>query len=186
MNTPERERFEAWYAENAFDYVDNPVGSRECGLQWKSWQAALATRNEESVCHPANCRDELLWRKVEDEYKAKVKELEAELRTAKQEALTFELAWNNEGGKIEQLQAQVAMKDEALESIVDSGLLIGSYVIHDSMNDIARQALTASPNHWLEKKLLEARIDELDAESDWERIDYLRNELAALEGEKNG
>lgn len=35
-----RERFEAWYIENAFDYEANPIGSRECSKQWQSWQAA--------------------------------------------------------------------------------------------------------------------------------------------------
>lgn len=35
-----REAFEAWYVENAFDYVENPIGSRECGLQYKAWQAS--------------------------------------------------------------------------------------------------------------------------------------------------
>ena len=38
----EREAFEAWYAVNAFDYGANPIGSRDCGLQWRAWQAALA------------------------------------------------------------------------------------------------------------------------------------------------
>lgn len=37
----ERKRFEHWYACNAFDYAANPVGSRECGLQWAAWRAAL-------------------------------------------------------------------------------------------------------------------------------------------------
>jgi len=36
----ERKEFEEWYSQNAFDYVANPIGSRECGLQWKAWQAA--------------------------------------------------------------------------------------------------------------------------------------------------
>lgn len=42
-----REKFEAWYVENAFDYPSNPIGSRECGLQWKAWQAAHASRDAE-------------------------------------------------------------------------------------------------------------------------------------------
>ena len=42
VNADVRARFEAWYVENAFDYGRNPLGSRECGLQWKAWQAALA------------------------------------------------------------------------------------------------------------------------------------------------
>lgn len=38
-NTRERKEFEQWYACNAFDYEKNPVGSRECGLQWAAWIA---------------------------------------------------------------------------------------------------------------------------------------------------
>lgn len=41
-----REEFEAWYVENAFDYVANPIGSRDCGLQWKAWQAASKAMQE--------------------------------------------------------------------------------------------------------------------------------------------
>lgn len=37
-----REQFEKWYAENAFDFVTNPIGSRECGLQWAAFQAGHA------------------------------------------------------------------------------------------------------------------------------------------------
>lgn len=35
-----RKDFEQWYATHAFDYVRDPIGSRECGLQWKAWQAS--------------------------------------------------------------------------------------------------------------------------------------------------
>ena len=35
----EREKFEAWYTLNAFDLEANPIGSRECHLQWLAWQA---------------------------------------------------------------------------------------------------------------------------------------------------
>lgn len=35
-----REAFEAWYCVTAFDYATNPIGSRECGLQWKAYHAA--------------------------------------------------------------------------------------------------------------------------------------------------
>lgn len=38
----ERARFEEWYVQNAFDYVANPIGSRDCALQWKAWQAGRA------------------------------------------------------------------------------------------------------------------------------------------------
>jgi hypothetical protein len=38
MKFVEREAFEKWYAENAFNYGRDPIGSRECGLQWSAWQ----------------------------------------------------------------------------------------------------------------------------------------------------
>jgi len=38
----ERKEFEQWYAENAFNFVANPIGSRECGLQWSAWKARAA------------------------------------------------------------------------------------------------------------------------------------------------
>ncbi|WP_458068694.1 hypothetical protein [Rhodanobacter sp. BL-MT-08] len=41
-NENEHAAFEKWYVENAFDYEANPIGSRECGLQRKAWQAARA------------------------------------------------------------------------------------------------------------------------------------------------
>lgn len=41
-NSPERKAFEEWYACNAFDYVAHPIGSRECGLQWRAWYARAA------------------------------------------------------------------------------------------------------------------------------------------------
>jgi hypothetical protein len=36
------EAFEKWYVENAFDYVADPIGSRDCNLQRKAWKAAKA------------------------------------------------------------------------------------------------------------------------------------------------
>jgi hypothetical protein len=33
--------FEHWYSINNFDYVQNPIGSRECGLQRSAWRAAI-------------------------------------------------------------------------------------------------------------------------------------------------
>jgi|GEM_PF-6472713 len=36
----DRKRFEQWYADNCFDFIENPIGSRQCGLQWEAWQAA--------------------------------------------------------------------------------------------------------------------------------------------------
>lgn len=38
----ERAAFEAWYSQNAFNFERDPIGSRECGLQWKAWQARAA------------------------------------------------------------------------------------------------------------------------------------------------
>lgn len=37
-----QEKFEKWYVENSFDLITNPLGSRECSLQRKSWQACEA------------------------------------------------------------------------------------------------------------------------------------------------
>jgi len=37
-----REAFEAWYAENAFDYAKTTIGSRDCGLQWTAFHAGAA------------------------------------------------------------------------------------------------------------------------------------------------
>jgi hypothetical protein len=39
--SPSRQAFEDWYAVNAFDYEKNPIGSSQCSLQWKAWQAAM-------------------------------------------------------------------------------------------------------------------------------------------------
>lgn len=35
----DRKEFEEWYVCNAFDYERDPIGSRDCGLQWAAWQA---------------------------------------------------------------------------------------------------------------------------------------------------
>lgn len=45
----ERAEFEDWYAQNAFDYVAAPIGSRDCVLSWKAWQAALAATGKQQV-----------------------------------------------------------------------------------------------------------------------------------------
>jgi hypothetical protein len=48
----EREGFEKWYVDNAFDLGKDPIGSRDCSLQWKSYQSrqpeidALKAENE--------------------------------------------------------------------------------------------------------------------------------------------
>jgi len=41
MTDMHREAFEQWYIENAFMYGRDPIGSRECGLQWAAWQGAI-------------------------------------------------------------------------------------------------------------------------------------------------
>jgi len=40
------EEFEQWYVENAFDYVSNPIGSRDCGLQRAAWKAGNSEAQE--------------------------------------------------------------------------------------------------------------------------------------------
>jgi hypothetical protein len=44
MNT-ERERFEYWYTTHAFNYSRDPLGSRDCSLQWAAWQAAQESQS---------------------------------------------------------------------------------------------------------------------------------------------
>ena len=46
IDTLERKEFEQWYATNAFNFERDPIGSRDCGLQWAAWKAraALAPR----------------------------------------------------------------------------------------------------------------------------------------------
>ena len=52
-----RKAFEQWYAENAFDYVASPIGSRECGLQWKAWKAcAKEMLRGEFICTRCSLR----------------------------------------------------------------------------------------------------------------------------------
>lgn len=45
-NSLDREQFEQWYACNAFDYARDPIGSRDCGLQWAAWQAGAAAERQ--------------------------------------------------------------------------------------------------------------------------------------------
>ncbi len=44
----ERKEFEQWYATNAFNFERDPIGSRDCGLQWAAWKA----RREYGAKHP--------------------------------------------------------------------------------------------------------------------------------------
>lgn len=53
MNAAETSaQFETWYEENTFDYEKNAIGSRECSLMWKAWQAALAVRQSVEPSRP--------------------------------------------------------------------------------------------------------------------------------------
>lgn len=38
----ERKAFEQWYATHAFNYSRDPIGSRDCSLQWVAWKARAA------------------------------------------------------------------------------------------------------------------------------------------------
>lgn len=38
--------FEQWYTEHAFDYQRDPIGSRDCSLQWDAWRARDAEITE--------------------------------------------------------------------------------------------------------------------------------------------
>lgn len=49
MTNDSRAAFEAWYVANAFDYERNPIGSRECGLQWASWLASRRAALEDAI-----------------------------------------------------------------------------------------------------------------------------------------
>lgn len=42
MTEPRNEfGFEEWYCNEAFDYVRDPIGSRDCSLQRQAWHAAI-------------------------------------------------------------------------------------------------------------------------------------------------
>ena len=58
---PERARFEDWYVVNAFDYQRDPIGSRDCSLQWTAWKAALAQREGTGDVADALERLALAW-----------------------------------------------------------------------------------------------------------------------------
>ena len=51
-NSLDREQFEQWYACNAFDYARDPIGSRDCGLQWAAWQAGAAAERQKKITVP--------------------------------------------------------------------------------------------------------------------------------------
>lgn len=52
----ERARFEEWYVQNAFDYEANPIGSRDCALMRKAWNAALAAQPSPGETLPPEMR----------------------------------------------------------------------------------------------------------------------------------
>lgn len=70
----ERARFESWYSTHAFNYSRDPIGSRDCGLQWDAWKAARAslatTEGAEAVgevCGDVNSRA-MRWSPLADSF----------------------------------------------------------------------------------------------------------------------
>lgn len=49
IKTEFRKAFEQWYVENCFDIDENPIGSRQCGLQWSAWCAAAQALEPEVI-----------------------------------------------------------------------------------------------------------------------------------------
>lgn len=62
--------FEQWYTINAFDYLANQIGSRECSLQRKAFLAGLAHARKEAEADVSEmAKDAARWRAtVETEY----------------------------------------------------------------------------------------------------------------------
>ena len=50
--TEEQLAFEQWYTETTFDLERSPLGSRDCYLQRRAWEAALAFQNKASADKP--------------------------------------------------------------------------------------------------------------------------------------
>lgn len=69
-----RTEFEHWYVTESFDYPSNPLGSRQCDLQWRAWRAArsatpqapgadtpggrgeaVVVQRNSCTCHPETC-----------------------------------------------------------------------------------------------------------------------------------
>jgi hypothetical protein len=67
-----REQFEAWYVTHAFDYERNPLGSKDCAMQWDGWQAGHAAARAEAeallqqVARIPHVREVLMWDKHKD------------------------------------------------------------------------------------------------------------------------
>ena len=51
----ERDKFEKWYVTHIWDLKEYPIGSRECYLQWKAWQAAIAANASKQEPVSAYC-----------------------------------------------------------------------------------------------------------------------------------
>lgn len=113
----------------------------------------------------------------------KVKELEAEIAKWKRGFEIYETVYKNAYDENEQLQAQVAQLRDALSKVSNESLGLTHY----GLQLICEQAISHSPSHWLERKLLEARIDEQLRSSGAGQIDKLRYielraQLQQLEG----
>ena len=86
-----REAFEAWYAENAFDYAKTTIGSRDCGLQWTAFHAGAAFAARECAEIAMNLpaideRDEIHKYRSEDTAKALAWDINIAIREAFPEA----------------------------------------------------------------------------------------------------
>lgn len=42
-----RKEFEQYYVTHAFNYAENPIGSRDCSVMWEGYQAGVASRDDE-------------------------------------------------------------------------------------------------------------------------------------------
>ena len=77
------EEFEQWYVENAFDYVSNPIGSRDCGLQRKAWNASREAVEGPQIAIFIALSDK--FDKYQEDAEGKLKELQAENTRLKEE-----------------------------------------------------------------------------------------------------
>lgn len=55
-----RSEFGDWYTCNAFDYASNPIGSRQCDLQWRAYLAARLAPPAGFVMVPVEPTKEML------------------------------------------------------------------------------------------------------------------------------
>lgn len=196
MNTPERERLILHILSTCKIELEDCF---EAGSKYSIhdtdliniWQAAIATCNEEHEATVAalNSRVELLEHDMKTgDYEAlyaieasNVEELEAVIERLNGAIATMKKLALERTVAMDELQAQVAMKDEAFKELLTSEKC--SLGIEET--EIIEEAHTASPSNWLKKKLLEARIDEcVRNPCGGYRMQELRASLAALEGEK--